>query len=131
MYQSMMTFLYIDDIEEASIFFEETLGLKVVYKPSWATVYCVSSNAYLGIVDRLKGSVKTEYKGGTLISLTVDVLEPYYKRVKNYGVKDLSEIKNFEEIGVRSFFFKGPGNYDFEIQMFTKSEIKELFNSKD
>jgi len=127
MYESMMTFLYIEDTKKASEFFEEVLKLKAVFKPSWATVYQVSTNAYLGVVDREKGSVDTQYKGGTLISLTVDSVEPYYNRLKTYGLDELSEIKDFEDIGVRSFFFKGPGGYDFEIQMFTNPEIKKLF----
>jgi len=127
MYESMMTFIYIDNLEEASFFFEKVLKCEAVYQPSWATVYKVSSNAYIGIVDQSKGSVKTKYKGGTLISLTVDSIAPYYEKIKSYGVKELSEIQNFDEIGVQSFFFKGPGDYDFEIQMFVKPEIKELF----
>ena len=131
MYQSMMTFLYIKDLEDASYFFEEVLGCDAVYEPSWATVYKVSTNAYIGIVDQSKGSVKTKYQGGTLISLTVDSITPYYEKIEAYGVKELSEIKNFDEIGVRSFFFKGPGDYDFEIQMFVKDEIKRLFNKED
>jgi predicted enzyme related to lactoylglutathione lyase len=131
MYQSMMTFIYIEDLEEASYFFEKVLDCEAIYEPSWAKVYKVSSNAYIGVVDESKGSVKTKYKGGTLISLTVESISPYYEKIKAYGVKDLSEIKSFEEIGVRSFFFKGPGGYDFEIQMFVKSEIKKLFTKKD
>jgi len=127
----MMTFIYIEDLEEASYFFEKVLQCEVVYQPSWAKVYRVSSNAYIGIVDESKGSVKEKYKGGTLISLTVESLIPYYDRLKAYGVNDLSEIKIFEEIGVKSFFFKGPGSYDFEIQMFTKPEIKSLFTTKE
>lgn len=127
MYNSMMTFIYIKDIHEASVFFEEVLKCQEVYKPSWATVYKISSNAYLGIVDQDKGSVQTKYKGGTLISLTVDSIESYYDRLKEYGVHELSEIKVFEDIGVKSFFFKGPSGYDFEIQMFTDPEIKKLF----
>ena len=131
MYESMMTFLYIEDIEKASTFFEEVLQCEAIFKPSWATVYKVSSNAYLGVVAQEKGSVDTKYKGGTLISLTVDSVKPYYERLKAYGVDALSEIKVFEDIGVKSFFFKGPGGYDFEVQMFTKPDIKKLFNSKD
>lgn len=127
----MMTFIYIEQLEEASYFFEKVLQCEAVYQPSWAKVYRVSSNAYIGIVDQSKGSVKEKYKGGTLISLTVDSIAPYYETIKAYGVDGLSDIRVFEEIGVKSFFFKGPGGYDFEIQMFTKPEIKELFTTKD
>lgn len=127
MYQSMMTFIYVSDIKVAVDFMEKALKLEAVYEPSWAKVYKVSNKGFLGLVDQNKGSVKTKYQGGTLISLTVDSIDDYYDSIKAYGVESLSEIKVFEDIGVRSFFFKGPGGYDFEIQMFTNEAIKKLF----
>lgn len=123
----MMTFIYVNDMVAAVDFMEKALKLEAVYEPSWAKVYKASNKGFLGLVDQSKGSVKTKYHGGTLISLTVDSIDDYYDSIMSYGVESLSEIKVFEDIGVRSFFFKGPGGYDFEIQMFTDEAIKNLF----
>lgn len=122
-----MTFMYLDQVEEAKCFFEDCLRLELVFEPTWARVYRVSQGSFLGIVDKKKGSLSQNYQGGTLVSLTVDKVHDYYERIKAYGVEELSEIKTFEDIGVASFFFKGPGGYDFEIQMFTKDTIRKLF----
>lgn len=119
-YTSQITFLYFDDLLEGKQFFEQTLGLKVVYEPEWAAVYEVTKGAYLGAVDAKRGSIASEVRGGTLVSLTVDDVMPYYEKVsKSKAVTNVSEIKVFEDIGIKSFFFKGPMNYDFEIQQFT------------
>lgn len=127
MYQSMMTFLYVHDMEKAVDFVENALECHAVFEPSWAKVYQVANGAYLGIVDQSEGSVKESYQGGTLVSLTVESVDSYYERIKAYGVHELSDIKTFEDIGVRSFFFKGPEGYDFEIQSFIKDDVKNLF----
>ena len=123
----MMTFIYLDQVEEAKLFFEDCLRLEPVFEPTWARVYKVSKGGFLGIVDKKKGSLSRAYQGGSLVSLTVEKISEYYERVQAYGVDDLSEIKTFEDIGVQSFFFKGPGGYDFEIQMFTNEAIKKIF----
>ncbi len=125
----MMTFLYVDDVKEVSKFMEEALGCEAVFEPSWAKVFKASEGGFIGIVDQSEGSVKSRYNGGTLISLTVENVDEHYDRIKKYGVEALTEIKTFDDIGVRSFFFKGPENYDFEIQMFTKPEIRRLFET--
>jgi predicted enzyme related to lactoylglutathione lyase len=127
MFTSMMTFIYVDNIKRAEVFFETCLGLELIFKPSWANVYKVSASGFLGLVEKSKGSISKNYLGGTLISLTVENVDLYYERIKAFGVNDLSEIKTFDDIGVKSFFFKGPGDYDFEIQMFTREEIRKLF----
>lgn len=119
-YQSQMTFLYFDDFEGGKHFLQEVLCLTPVYAPDWAVVYQAAGSAYIGAVDAKRGSVSSHVRGGFLVSLTVADVLPYYERLKGQAtVRDLTEIKVFEDIGVKSFFFKGPEGYDFEIQQFT------------
>lgn len=119
-YHSQMTFLYFDDFENGKQFIENTLGLSPVYHQTWATMYQSAEGAYLGAVDAKRGSVKSHVRGGFLVSLTVDDVVPHYDRLRNETcITDLTAIKIFEDIGVKSFFFKGPEGYDFEIQQFT------------
>lgn len=121
-YQSQMTFLYFDDFEGGKSFLQDVLGLKPVYTPDWAVVYQAAGTAYIGAVDAKRGSVSSHVRGGFLVSLTVSDVLPYYERLKDQAtVRDLTQIKVFEDIGVKSFFFKGPEGYDFEIQQFTSS----------
>ncbi len=119
-YQSQMTFLYFDDFEGGKRFLQEVLGLIPVYTPDWAVVYQAAGSAYIGAVDAKRGSVSSHVRGGFLVSLTVPDVLPYYERLQSQAtVTALTQIKVFEDIGVKSFFFKGPEGYDFEIQQFT------------
>lgn len=122
-YQSQMTFLYYDDFERGKYFLEEVLLLEPVYTPDWAVVYRASEGAYIGAVDAKRGSVDSKVRGGFLVSLTVDDVVPHHKRLEgNPLISTLTPIKTFEDIGIKSFFFKGPEGYDFEIQQFASPE---------
>mgnify|MGYP001179669644 CR=1 FL=1 len=127
-FTSQVTFMYFDDMEKATRFFEEILKLEKVYNPEWAAVYRVAEKAYIGAVDASRGSIESKIRGGTLVSLTVDDVMSSYELLKDEELlTNVSEIREFEDIGVRSFFFKGPNGYDFEIQQFTVSDIEKLF----
>jgi predicted enzyme related to lactoylglutathione lyase len=121
--------MYFDDLKVATHFFEEVLKLEKVYNPEWAAVYKVADKAFVGAVDANLGSIESNIRGGTLVSLTVDDVKPYYEALKDEELlTDISEIREFKDIGVRSFFFKGPNGYDFEIQQFTNPNIEKLFD---
>ena len=122
-YLSQITFMYFDQLDQVKSFFEEALNLERVFEPDWAVVYKVRDGAYLGAVDAGKGSIDSKVRGGSLISLTVDDVMPHYHRLKSSNlITGLSDIRVFDDIGVKSFFFKGPQGYDFEIQEFTSDD---------
>lgn len=124
---SQMTFLYFEKFEEAKVFFNEVLELKEVFDPGPATVWQVGKEAFIGAVDASKGSIDVKTRGGVLVSITVTDIESWYEKIKTHTPKDLTEIGAVEWAGLRSFFFKGPEGYDFEIQEFVKPELKEIF----
>lgn len=125
---SNITFLYHQDLVNARKFYEETLGLKIVYNPGWSCVYRLNEKSFIGIVDAGSGSIQVEARGGFLISLTVSNIEEVHTQLQGaYGVTGISEIKQVKDICLKSFFFKGPDGYDFEIQQFTSGELQELF----
>lgn len=120
---SQITFLYFNDYEKGCNFLEKILGLEMVFDPGWAKVFRTVGDAYLGAV--VKNEPLEEGDTRTLISLTVENVEAYYRDFKD-KVDDISEIKYFD-FGLRSFFFKGPEGYDFEIQEFLEEDLKQLF----
>lgn len=124
---SQMTFLYFDHPQEAHHFFEHVLCLEPVFDPGWARVYRVANDAYLGAVSRSEGSLVTPYSGGVLVSLTVDDVQGWHQRILEAKCDEVTPIKHFEALGLRSFFFKGPEGYDFEIQCFEAEDIRALF----
>lgn len=125
---SNITFLYFNDLEAAKPFFEEVLGLKKVYDPGWAVVYCLRDKAFLGAVDNNSGSIQVTSTDSVLISLTVSNIEEVHEALKGCkGVDGLSEIKQVKDLALKSFFFTGPEGYHFEVEQFTSGELSELF----
>mgnify|MGYP001116521836 CR=1 FL=1 len=123
---SQITFMYFDDYVNSKNFFENILELEKVYDPEWACVYRVAKDAYVGAVDATKGSVKYSCKGGMLISITVTNIEEVHSMFSK-RLSEVTAIKEISSIGLKSFFFKGPEGYDFEIQQFILDDLKELF----
>lgn len=126
-FTSQVTFLYFDELEEAKHFFNQVLGLEVVYDPGWACIWRVGKDSFIGGVDVKRGSIEVESRGGVLISLTVDNIEVALENLKKHKIKDLPEIKYFEEIQLKSLIFTGPEGYKFEIQEFITEEQRKLF----
>lgn len=124
---SQITFLYFDDLDKAKKFFDEILQLERANDQGWAVIWKAAGKSFIGAVDRRKGSLKTVNRGGVLISLTVSDIEAAYEAIKKRSPVSLTEIKEMKDIGLRSFFFKGPEGYDFEIQQFTSEEMKKIF----
>lgn len=124
---SQITFLYFNDLPKAKTFFESVLQLEKVYDPEWAVVYRTTGQAFLGAVDASKGSIEVAHRGGVLISITVDNIEDWYDRLKPLQLTGMTGIEAIESVGLKSFFFKGPEGYDFEIQEFVLADLKALF----
>lgn len=125
---SNITFLYFNDLEAAKPFFEEVLGLEKAYDPGWAVVYRLRDKAFLGAVDNGSGSIKVTSTDSVLISLTVSNIEEVHDALKSSGmVNGLSDIKQVKDMDLKSFFFKGPEGYNFEIEQFTSGRLSELF----
>ena len=125
-FSSLMTFLYFEKPDQAFRFFEELMELEIVFDPGWARVYKVTEGAFLGAVDVTKGSMEVDKRNGSLVSFTVKSVEPLFEKVKAYGF-ETTKIKNFEDLGLKSFFFKGPEGYDFEVQSFYNENLRKIF----
>ncbi len=118
-YSSAITFLYYDDFEYGINFFENVLELNLVMDQGFARVYQVNEKAFLGIVQKRDTS---ELAGSTLFSLTTANVDREFERVKALGTINLSEMKYFESIPLKSFFFDDKEGHKFEIQQFLKEE---------
>lgn len=122
-YKSNIVFLYYKDFAQGCKFIEEVLKLTEVMDQGWAKVYQINETSFLGAVDK-KERVPV---GDSLVSLNTSNVMAEYHRVKELDVKDLTSIKFFEDIPLRSFFFKDSEGHDFEIQEFIDDEHKKLF----
>jgi len=124
---SSITFLYFEDLPAAKDFFAAVLGLEQCVDQGWAVIWRTGQSGFVGAVDARKGSIPVTARGGGRISLNVHDVEEWHDKMKQAGVRELTPIKDNPEIGLRSFFFKGPEGYDFEIQEFVRPEEREIF----
>lgn len=125
---SNITFLYFNDLEAAKPFFEDVLGLEMVYDPGWACVYRLQGKAFLGAVDNHSGSIKVTSRDSVLVSLTVSNIKEVHAAFEDCkGVEGLSDIKQVKDMDLQSFFFTGPEGYHFEVEQFMSGELSELF----
>ncbi|MBK3519566.1 VOC family protein [Carboxylicivirga marina] len=123
-YTSAITFLYYNDFNYGIDFLENTLQLDLVMDQGFARVYQVNEKAYLGIVQNKDSS---SVAGNTLFSLTTTNVEGEYQRVHQLEVYNMTEIKHFESIPLKSFFFDDKEGHKFEIQQFMKEEDVQQF----
>lgn len=123
-YSSNITFVYYNDLEYGSQFFEEVLGLTEIMDQGFAKVYQVNKTAFVGIVQLKE---ETNYKGNTLVSFNTDNVKNEYERVRKLEVFDLTDIQRIEQIPLDSFFFKDREGHDFEIQEFLSEDNKRVF----
>jgi len=120
---SQVTFLYFDDLARARSFFQETMGLEIAIDQGedYCTIFRVSKGAFLGIVDREKGSVKATRRDGVLFSFVVDDAGRAYEQLKNKNLAHMTPLKTNHEINIQGFQFTGPEGYRFEVEAFLKA----------
>lgn len=124
-FSSQVTFLYFEDLTAADDFFSKTLNLNPVMDAGWAKIYQATGAAFIGAVQKGKGSLDDTGAHGVMISLTTDDVYSYRETLmKKIPV---SELKEFPDIGLRSFFIEGPEGYAFEIQQFLNDREKTIF----
>lgn len=126
-FTSQITFLSFRDYEAGKAFLQEVLGLSPVYDTGWAVVCQTADGAYVGAVDHSRSSAPGGSSEGVLISLTTSEIERWHSRVTAQLGAEVSPIREIPDAGLRSFFFRGPEGYQFEIQEFLLPEAKKLF----
>lgn len=124
---SIITFLYFEDLPAAQHFFTSVLGLEVASDQGFAIIWRTGPTGFIGAVDVRRGSIPVHSRGGVLVSLNVDDVQAWHEKMSLAGVSELTPVKHHPDIGLRSFFFKGPEGYDFEIQEFERPEDRKVF----
>ncbi len=116
--QYPITFLYYNDLESATRFYGEVLGLNLWRDQGFCKIFHVGEAAYVGLVDGEKGSLRPTAEKGVLLTFVVDDVKRWHTYLESQKVDDLTPIHVNEDIGVTGFFFKDPEGYTLEIQVF-------------
>lgn len=125
---SQITFLYYKDLALAQQFYEEIMGFALAEDQGWAKIYRVSGNAFVGLVDEKRGSLKVQENSAVMLTLVSDDVRGWYDYLQGKGVKFVREFGVSEEIQIEYFFIRDPGGYIIEIEKFLKPELASTFN---
>lgn len=111
----MLTFIYTEDLASGTAFLGETLGFRLVLNQNnHCHIYEVAPNAYLGVCTN-RPPVDDP---AVTISFVSDDVDGFYEEMSAKGVAFDGPPEFSEKFNVYSAFFRGIGNYRFEIQEF-------------
>jgi catechol 2,3-dioxygenase-like lactoylglutathione lyase family enzyme len=127
-FKSQITFLYYKDLTMAQRFYEDVMGFELAEDQGWAKIYHITGQAFVGIVDEARGSLKVTENSAVMLTLVTDDVRSWYDYLRQQGIKVVREYGFSEEIQVEYCFFEDPGGYVIEIEKFHKPELAETFN---
>jgi len=114
----LITFLYYEDLEKATKFYKDVMGLTVVIDQGFAKIFKLSENAHIGLVDGKKGSIRPSKDKPVMVTVVVPEVDTWYKHFKKLGVTTISEPHDENDLKLRQFMLKDPEGYIIEIQHF-------------
>jgi len=83
--EGMITFTYHEDLEEASRFYGEALGLERVMDRDWVKIYRVGSGGHIGLVDSKRGYLQPSKDKPVMLSIMVSDVDAWYRRLTERG----------------------------------------------
>lgn len=111
----MLSFIYTDDLASASAFLGNTLGFPLALDQNGRChIYEVAPNAYLGVCTNRPTSADP----AVTISFVADNVDGFYEEMSKKGVAFDAPPAFSKSFNVYSAFFRGIGNYRFEVQEF-------------
>ena len=117
-FDRMYTFIYHRDMERADRFYGGLLGLEMEPESDWVNLYKVSEGMTIGVVQDGRGFLRATDDKPVILCLGIpddgDIWE-VYNRLKENGVKMLTDEVELREAEGRVFFCEDPEGYTVEI----------------
>lgn len=110
-----VTFLYTDNLERASKFYEETLELPLILDQGGCRIYRIFKDVFLGFCQR--PGINTN-KDGIIYTFVTEDVDQWYAFLEERGVELLKAPEVNPNYNIYHFFFRDPSGYMFEVQKF-------------
>jgi predicted enzyme related to lactoylglutathione lyase len=114
----LITFLPYSNLEAATRFYKETMGLNLEIDQGFAKIFRIGEAAYLGLIDEKRSVVKLSDDKSVALTFLVPNVDEWFQHLTNLRIPTLSEPHDVHEIGIRLFLLKDPEGYIVEIQHF-------------
>ncbi len=113
-FDSQMTFCYTTDLEEASRFYGELLGLPMVLDQGGCRIFRSAPAAYIGFCRK----AEAPEPGAVILTLVTEDVDGWYDRLREAGVAFEKEPALNPEYNIYHCFLRDPAGYLVEIQRF-------------
>ncbi len=120
-------FFYYDDVEAATAFYSETLGLRVAADYGFAKIVQVAPTSFLTLVDADEGMHSTEEPKTVALALITDQLDEWYAYLIEQDVEMRYEFNPTEGRPHDGFVAYDPEGYYLEFERFNAHPENELF----
>ena len=120
-------FLYYKDLDSATRFYQETLGLELVADYQMATIFRVATQSYLILVDASKGMHTAEEPKTVALALLTDQLDEWWTYLNEQKVPVKYSYKPKEGGAHDGFVMVDPEGYLLEFERFKQHPENEAF----
>ncbi len=114
----LITFLPYRNLEAATHFYRETMGLTLEIDQGFAKILRVGEDAYIGLIDAKRSVVKLSEEKSVALTILVSNVDEWFQYLIKHEIPTVSEPHDVPEIGIRLFLLKDPEGYIVEIQHF-------------
>ena len=114
----LITFFYYENLNKAADFYQNVMGFKLVQDQSWAKIFQVAENAYVGCVDGNVGYQKPSKEKPVMLTVVVDDPDAWFRKLQKHDVNIINEPHDDKELNLRIFLIRDPEGYVIELQKF-------------
>lgn len=87
----LITFLPYSNLEAATRFYKEIMGLSLAIDQSFAKIFRVGEAAYLDLIDAKRSVVKMSENKSVALTILVSDVDEWFQHLTNLGIRTVSE----------------------------------------
>ena len=120
-------FFYYQDLDRATRFYQQVLGLELIADYEMATIFRIASDAYLILVDESKGMHSSQEPKTVALALLTDQLAEWYAYIQTTNTKIKYPYKSKAGDPHDGFVAIDPEGYLLEFETFHQHPENEAF----
>lgn len=116
-----ITFIYTDDLEKSSAFYENVLGLALWRDQGTCRIYATTPGAFIGICQMSassKGHVTSAEQHNIILTIVTDEVDIWYQTLQERGITFEKAPQINPKYKIYHCFLRDPNGYLIEIQHF-------------
>jgi len=119
-------FFYYDDLERATVFYTETLGIELAADYGFAKILHIAPTSYLILVDATKGMHTTDEPKSVAMALITDQLDEWYSYLETQNIEMKYDYDPVDDRPHHGFVILDPEGYYLEFERFNEHPENEL-----